>query len=86
MTTLDNDSTTACSNEQFPRCDYVTTHNLVVKVEHYHMPLCKCATCTFKQTTWYWFSGNLDACVNEALPLLIQNSSRRETREICLVK
>ncbi len=34
MTTIDNDSTTACSNERLPRCDCVTTHDLITKVEH----------------------------------------------------
>ncbi len=32
--TIDNDSTTACSNQRLPRCDCVTTHDLVAKVEH----------------------------------------------------
>ncbi len=59
-TTIDNDSTTACSNEQLPPYDCVTTHDLVAKFEHNQLLklvseksqcLCECATCTFKRVT-----------------------------------
>ncbi len=84
MITYDNngyDSTTACSNERLPRCDCVTTHNLVAKVEHdlvtkvehnqllqlvvASMRMCDLYIQTNDLVIGFWFADDLDACVTE---------------------
>ncbi len=68
ITTIDNDSTTACSNERLPCCDCVTTHKLFAKVGHDQLLRLQRLIAVFmRMCDSYIQTNDLDARLNEAL-------------------